>query len=258
MTEGADDDYLESCVKMFYSSSLSDPLNESQKMGRFSRWLQGNPNGVKKFGYYASLEISDNLEEIKKSLINRFKSWIGFVRTHGTNFTNHNQIKTKEQIQKEIREIIDMYVDIDTIKLFQIDIDKEIIQAYSNRTSDIVKITNALKIENSKLDKKNQIDTKSKYDVWALTHDFPSSDDLIESGFNDFTKLFNLDVGKYLSWAELKKISKEYQLKYPDLKPSEIYKIMLGDKKLNLVDSEMLHQIYEEYNSLRDLFSISL
>lgn len=251
-TEGADDDYLEFGVKMFYSSSLSDPLNESQKMGRFSRWLQGNPNGVKKCGYYASLEISDNLEEIKKSLINRFKSWIGFVRTHGTNFTNHNQIKTKEQIQKEIREIIDMYVDIDTIKLFQIDIDKEIIQAYSNRTSDIVKITNALKIENSNRIKNNldKIDTKSKYDVWALTHDFPSSDDLIESGFNDFTKLFNLDVGKYLSWAELKKISKEYQLKYPDLKPSEIYKIMLGDKNIPDEPEEFYKNKFTCFNDL--------
>lgn len=116
-TEGSDDDRLEFGVKLFYSSSLTDPLNESQKMGRFCRWFENNPNGVKKFGYYASLEIVDNQEEIRKSLINRFKSWITFVRAHSTSQST-TIIKSKEQIEKEIREIIDLYVNIDTISIF--------------------------------------------------------------------------------------------------------------------------------------------
>lgn len=256
-TEGSDDDRLEFGVKLFYSSSLSDPLNESQKMGRFCRWFENNPNGVKKFGYYASLEIGDNMEEIRKSLINRFKSWISFVRTNSTSNTPNNLIKTKEQIEKEIRTIIDLYVDIDTISTFQIDIEQDIIKAYSNRTSDITKISNALRVENSKRTNDDKIDTKSKYDIWATNYDFPTSDELIESGFNDFTKLFGLDVGEYLSWGELKKLCARYQNKYSSEKPSDIYRIMKSENK-GVCEKEMLYEIYDEYSSLKDLFSLCL
>lgn len=253
-TEGSDDDRLEFGVKLFYSSSLTDPLNESQKMGRFCRWFENNPCGVKKFGYYASLEIVDNQEEIRKSLINRFKSWISFVRAHSNSTVSSNIIKPKEQIEKEIREIIDLYVDIDTISTFQIDIERDIIQAYSNRTSDITKITNALRVENSKRNEGDKIDTKSKYDNWASKYDFPTSDELIESGFNDFTKLFGLDLDKYLSWGELKKLSKKYQNKYPSKRPIELYLMMKNENK-NVPEREMLNNIYDEFKSLKCLIN---
>lgn len=251
-TEGSDDDRLEFGVKLFYSSSLTDPLNESQKMGRFCRWFENNPNGVKKFGYYASLEIVDNQEEIKKSLINRFKSWISFVRSHSTSSLSTTIIKPKEQIEKEIKEIIDLYVDIDTISTFQIDIERDIIQAYSNRTSDITKITNALKIENSKRNKEDKIDTKSKYDIWASKYDFPTSDELFESGFNDFTKLFGLDIGEYLSWGDLKKLSKKYQNKYPDKRPIELYKFMKNENKNIPHEPEEIYK--NKFTNINDLF----
>jgi len=251
-TEGSDDDRLEFGVKLFYSSSLTDPLNESQKMGRFCRWFENNPNGVKKYGYYASLEIVDNQEEIRKSLINRFKSWISFVRSHSTSSISSNTIKPKEQIEKEIREIIDLYVDIDTISTFQIDIERDIIQAYSNRTSDITKISNALRVENSKRNVKDKIDTKSKYDIWASKYDFPTSDELIESGFNDFTKLFGLDLDKYLSWGELIKLSKKYQNKYPDKRPIELYLMMKNENK-NVPDEP--EEMYKnKFTNINDLF----
>jgi hypothetical protein len=252
--EGSDDDRLEFGVKMFYSTCLSDPLNESQKMGRFSRWFGNDPNGVKKCGYYASLEISGDLEQIKKSLINRFKSWISFVRSFSSNSNNltDNKIKTKDEIQKEIKLILDLYVDIDTINTFQIDIQSDIINSYTNSNSDITKISNALKIENSKRNYDNKIDTKSKYDVWAIQYGYPSCDELIESGFNDFTKLFNLDSQKYLSWSELKKLCKEYQNKYSDLRPIEIYNIMKKDNK-NLIDEP--EEIYKnKFTCFNDLF----
>lgn len=256
-TEGSDDDRLEFGVKLFYSSSLTDPLNESQKMGRFCRWFENNPNGVKKFGYYASLEIVDNQEEIRKSLINRFKSWISFVRSHSTSTASTNLPKPKEQIEKEIRTIIDLYVDIDTISTFQIDIERDIIQAYSNRTSDITKISNALRVENSKRNNIDKIDTKSKYDIWATKYDFPTSDELIESGFNDFTKLFGLDLDKYLTWGELKKLSKKYQNKYPDERHIELYLMMKNENK-NVPEREMLNEIYDEFKSLKCLINKNL
>ena len=250
-TEGSDDDLLEFGIKMYWSNCLSDPLNESQKMGRFSRWINNDPHGLKKFAYYASLEISDNTVEIRNSLINRFKSWISFVRSFSSNSAN-KEIKPKEQVEKEIREIIDLYVDIDTIQMFQIDIQADIINSYTSRTNDITKIKNALKIENTKRNGEDKINTKSKYDAWAIQYGFPISDELIESGFNDFTKLFGLDTGDYLTWIELKKLCKEYQNKYSNLRPIEIYRIMREDKK-NIPDEP--EEIYKnKFTCLNDLF----
>lgn len=76
-----------------------------------------------------------------------------------------------------------------------------------------------MRVENSKRNNGDKINTKSKYDIWASKYDFPTSDELFESGFNDFTKLFGLDLGEYLSWGELKKLCKKYQNKYPDKRP---------------------------------------
>lgn len=252
--EGSDDDILEFGVKMFYSESDTDFVSETQKMGRFSRWIANDPNGIKKCAYYASLEISDNPEQIRKSLINRFKSWISFVRSFSVNSNNliDNKIKTKEQIKKEIKEIIDLYVDIDTINTFQIDIQSDIINSYTNSNSDITKISNALKLYNSKSEPNKLIDTKSKYDVWAIKYGYPSCDELIESGFNDFTKLFNLDSQNYLSWIELKKLCKEYQNKYSNLRPIEIYNIMKKDN-VNIPDEP--EEIYKnKFTCFNNLF----
>ena len=52
------------------------------------------------------MEIVDNREEIRKSLIARFKSWISFVRAHSTSQSTSNIIKPQEQIEKEIRETV--------------------------------------------------------------------------------------------------------------------------------------------------------
>ena len=150
-----------------------------------------------------------------------------------------------------------MYVDIDMIKTFNIDIEREIIQAYTNRTSDIIRIINMIRVENAKRTENDKIDTKSKYDLWAIKFDLPTCDELMESGFDDFAKLFSLDIKTYLSWTELKKLCKEYQAKYTDARPIEIYHIMKNENK-KMVEIKMLAQIYEEYNSMRDLFNISL
>ncbi len=107
-TEGFDDDKLEFGIRMYYSNTV-DPLNESQKMGRFNRWYANEPNKLKTHGYYASLEISDNKEEIKKSLILRFRSWIAFAKTHKTN--SSTVVLTVEKIHQELKELINTYVD---------------------------------------------------------------------------------------------------------------------------------------------------
>ncbi len=79
-----------------------------------------------------------------------------------------------------------------------------------------------------------------------------------EYGFTDFKFLFDLAESDYLSWNELKKLCKEYQNKHSDIiSPAKIYKKMIEDK-YDIPPIEMLGQLYDEYNSLKNLFSINL
>ena len=76
-----------------YFSLKNEPLNESQKMGRLCRWFENNPNGIKKCGYYGSIELFNNPEDIKKSLIMRFRSWIKFIELNTKISSNENKNK---------------------------------------------------------------------------------------------------------------------------------------------------------------------
>ena len=254
--EGLDHDRLEFGVKMFWTECNSF-LVESQRMGRFTRWFNNDPNGIKQCGYYASLEITNDSEKIKKSLIQRFKSWITFARTYSTYSNGEKKHIDKEQKEKEILELISMYIDIDTLQIYQIDIGADILSLLNVKEFDKYKIKNALIFANKKYSPNEKINTKSKYDIWAFQNDFPICDDLEDFGFNDFKWLFSMDLNDYLSWIELKKLCKQYQLTNPKLSPAKIYDLMIGDN-VKVPDISMLNQLYKEYNSLRNLFSISL
>ncbi len=249
-TEGFDDDRLEFGIRMFYSNQV-DPLYESQRMGRFNRWYQNNPNGDKKLGYYASLEVSDNTETIRKSLIQRFKSWITFAKTYTNNYPNTDV--NRQQRQKEIIELIQQYVDISTLKTYSIDIEKDIIASINNKEFDKYKIRNALRKENNKREEKDKIKTKSNYDIWAVENDFPICDELEEYGFNDYKFLFDLDEKEFLTWSELKKLCKVYQNKYPELKTDEIYDKMAKKNKNVPIEPEEIYK--KKFTNLNDLFS---
>ena len=66
-----------------------------------------------------------------------------------------------------------------------------------------------------------------------------------------------MNLDDYLSWIELKKLCKQYQLDNPTLSPAKIYNLMVKDN-IKVPDISMLNQLFKEYNSLRNLFSISL
>ncbi len=252
-TEGFDDDRVEFGIRMYHSETI-DPLNESQRMGRFNRWYKNDPNEVKKCGYFGSLEISDNKEELRKSLIQRFRSWITFAKTYGKSYEFDGMKKQKDE-DEENKKLIELYIDKDLLKLYEIDIQKDIIDAYKTLEFDKYKIKNALKLYNSKQETK--INTKSLYDSWALIYGYPISDELEEKGFSDYTWLFDMKTKDYLSWNELKKLCKDYQGEYNELMPNKIYEIMLKEKNY-LPPVSMLNQIYKEYQSMRNLFSLSL
>ena len=246
-TEGFDDDKLEFGIRMYYSNSI-DALNESQKMGRFNRWHNNKIDGLKKGGFYGSLEISDNKEEIRNSLIQRFKSWIAFARS----YDKSNSGKSKEKTEQEIKEILEKYVDINTLKYYEIDIEKDIIKAIENKEFDKYKIRNAIILENKKRSDKEKINTKSMYDEWALERNYPICDELEEKGFNDFKWLFNMKLDDYIKWNELKSICREYKNKYSDKKPFELYQIILDNEKNIPIEPEHFYE--KQYTNLNDLF----
>lgn len=250
-TEGFDDDKIEFAVRMYFSYSVN-VLMETQRMGRIIRLYQNNLNSVKKYGYYATLEINNDVELIKKSLIKRFRSWIQFAKTYNKKKKNRDQNDKK----KEIKEIITTYFDVKQLKLYNIDLEKDILDKLNFKDFDKYKIKQALKRYNDSLEEKDKIKTKSQYDVWAFDNDFPTIDELEDLGFNDLKWLFDIKDEDYLSWIELKKVCKKYQNKYPDLGYVELYNKI--SKKYNIPTMNMLNKIYKEYNSLRNIFSANL
>jgi hypothetical protein len=243
--EGYNDDKLEFGVRMYYSN-IVDPLNESQKMGRFNRWYNNDENEVKQVGYYCSLEINDNKEELRKSLIMRFKSWITFAKQY-----NKSGGKSVNDKKKEIRELINLYVDADIIAFNEIDIEKDIIDSYEQKEFDKYKIKQALILENKK--NKNKINTKSMYDEWAILNNYPICDELEEYGFNNFMWLFNMKEDEYLSFTELKKLCKSYQGNHINKTPAEIYQELINEG--HCMPQEPEHFYGKKFSNFNDLFN---
>lgn len=245
--EGFDDSKLEFAVRMYYSYSINY-LTETQRMGRIIRLYLNDINGVKKYGYYATLEINNDVELIKKSLIKRFRSWIQFAKKYNKH-KDKNDINDKK---KEIKEIISMYYDIKQLKFYNIDLEKDILDKLNFKDYDKHKIKQALKRHNKNLEKEEQIKTKSQYDEWAFENDFPTIDELEELGFNDLKWLFDIKEDDYLSWIELKKVCKKYQNKYPDLGYVELYNKI--SKKHNIpIEPEEIYK--NKFNNFNDLFN---
>ena len=147
-----------------------------------------------------------------------------------------------------------MYVDADVLKIYEIDIENDILKSFQQKDYDKYKIRNAINQENKKRKKDNNsiIDTKAEYDKWATVCDFPICDELEECGFNDFKWLFSMKDDDYLNWIELKKVCKEYMSKYNELKPAELYKKMLEDKINCPKEPEIRYK--NIFVSLTDLF----
>ena len=218
----------------------------------YTRWFNNDPNGIKQIGYYGSLEITNSIEIVKKSLIQRFKSWIIFARTYSTFTFGEKTHVNKEQKEKEILELIQMYVDIDTLQIYQIDIKTDIMNMLNVKSFDKYKIKNALIHANKKYSPNQKINTKSKYDIWAFQNDFPICDDLEDLGFSDFKWLFSMDLDDYLSWMDLKKLCKQYQLDNPKLSPAKIYDLMIKDNVKVPIEPEEIYK--NKFTNIGDLF----
>ena len=150
-------------------------------------------------------------------------------------------------------ELIQMYVDIDTLQIYQIDIKADILSMLNVTSFDKYKIKNAIINANKKYSSNEKINTKSKYDIWAFQNDFPICDDLEDLGFNDFRWLFSMDLGDYLSWGELKKLCKKYQSDNPKLSPAKIYDLMIGDNVKVAVEPEEIYK--KKFVNLNELFN---
>jgi superfamily II DNA or RNA helicase len=251
-TEGFDDDKLEFGARMFYSNKI-DPLNESQRMGRFNRWHKNNnkSDGLKKYGYFSSLELGDSKEELKKSLIQRFRSWIAFARI---NATDSFEISGTKSSTDTIYKIIELYVDIDTLKTYDIDIQADIINSIKHLDRDRFVIKAVLKKYNES--RPNPINTRSSYNNWAILNNFPIADELEAKEKIDFNWLFSLTPDDYLSFNELKKLAKEYKSDCKkagnNLSSAQMYSLMR--QKNTLVPAEPERFYGKLYNNVSDLF----
>jgi hypothetical protein len=80
--------------------------------------------------------------------------------------------KQKDKDEKN-KKLIELYIDKDLLKLYEIDIQKDIIDTYKTLEFDKYKIKNALKLYNSKQETK--INTKSLYGSWASSSNTSSA-----------------------------------------------------------------------------------
>lgn len=227
-TEGFDDDIIDFCARMYYSTSV-DPVTETQRMGRLNRWYKNDPT-QKKIGHFATLEIS-NVDELKKSILARLKSWITFARSYDKSGESGRKI---DDIKKEIEEIITRYVSADILNTYKIDIKKEIVDAFFKREKDITVIRRELIKENKKRasEKRELIKTKVLYDEWAKERNYPICDELEELDNKiSFGWLFDIKNNEYLAWDELVKLCREVRYtKYKNIKNFAcIYQEMIKD-----------------------------
>jgi superfamily II DNA or RNA helicase len=120
--EGFDDNQIDFGVRMYYSNSV-DAVTETQRMGRMNRTYKD-----KNVGYFATLEIETDIETMKKNIITRLKNWITFARS----YISKGKLLEKEKVEQQMKEIINMYIDADITKVYNIDIENEIIKEYES------------------------------------------------------------------------------------------------------------------------------
>ena len=146
-----------------------------------------------------------------------------------------------------------MYIDIDTLNIYQIDIKTDILNVLNVKEFDKYEIKNALVKANKKYSPNEKINTKSKYDIWAFQNNFPICDDLEDFGFNDFKWLFSMDLNDYLSWIELKKLCKQYQMTNPILSLAKNYDLMIRDNAKVPIEPEEIYK--KKFVNLNELFN---
>lgn len=247
-TEGFNDDIIDFFVRMYYSI-CTDPVAETQRMGRLNRWFNNDPSKKKK-GYFVTLEISD-IEDIRKSIILRLKSWIIFARSYGNNGGN-GSVKKIEQME----EIINKYVSADILKTHNIDLKQDIINAILNkRKNSLTEIKGELAHENNKRKIKGEgvINTTWLYDKWALDNDYPICDELEEENKKiDWKWFFGIKNNEYVTFAELKKICGENRPN--NIKPDELPELYKAiQRKYSGIPSEP-DKIYKNFDTYINLF----
>lgn len=172
--EGFDDDKIDFCVRMYYSLNI-DPVLETQRMGRLNRWYNNDIN-EKKIGYFCTLEIKDDINEMKKNIMKRLKSWIEFIREY--DMKNEEKCIKVRKIE-EYKKIIDSYADINDLKMYDINIEKDIEDMMKKQNYTKEEIRNAIRFEKKK---GNIVDTKPKYNLWADNNNYPDCDMLEDMG----------------------------------------------------------------------------
>jgi superfamily II DNA or RNA helicase len=210
-TEGFDDMTVDFGFNM-YVSELSNPLLDQQKEGRVCRTCKGKTKGY--FGFLCNISDTDHENIISK----RLGDWINYINEYEKNYCNFS--KSKKEKDPTTVQYIEYILDINNIKIIDYESIKNKIYKYCEKI-DITNYTiNDIKriIAKENKNKKTIIDTKQKYDLFAVSHDLPLSD-TIEC--NNWVKLLHPNFEhiktKYYSVDELRQVFKDNMIENIDM-----------------------------------------
>ncbi|ATZ81083.1 DEXDc helicase [Bodo saltans virus] len=180
--EGFDENKIDFGVRMYYSNSV-DAVTETQRMGRMNRTCKG-----KAIGYFATLELETDLETMKKNIIMRLKNWIAFARS----YTNNGKKIDKFELNEQLKEIMNTYIDADIVKIYNIDIENEIIKDHESKSEEY---------KNMKIyTQKNNIKTKQEY-IKKSHNDknlIKSPEEYFEKYWNGWYNYLNIDTNNFI------------------------------------------------------------
>lgn len=247
--EGFDDTKVDFGIRMYYSNSIN-PDTETQRMGRMNRLCEIiEPDGriiKKERGYFGTLEIQSDIETMKKNIILRLKNWIAFVRSWNDDL-NNEIINTEKniEIKKQLKEIMSMYIDANILEIYNIDIEKEVIQSTENLTQKFKGIKEYIKKQNIKSKDEYNIAIKEDInliknpddyfeDYWIGWYDYLSIDtnNLIKDKTEWKDKCHKLNIKSIEDYYEKCKTNHDLPIY-----PNEIYYNFTNiENELNLFD----------------------
>lgn len=203
--EGFDDEKIDFGIRMYYSNYI-DAVTETQRMGRMNRLctiVEKNGKESKKVrGYFGTLEIKSDVETMKKNIISRLKNWIAFARSWNDDLNSEivDNGKNSIEIKEKLKEIMSTHIDANILNVFDIDIEKEVLQCNESLLQEFKEIKKYIKKLNiiSK-DEYNNLTEKDKNLI-------KSPDSYFDNYWNGWYDYLNINTDKLIKdktkWKE--------------------------------------------------------
>jgi superfamily II DNA or RNA helicase len=217
-TEGFDDKSIDFGFNV-YTVQTSNPLLDQQKEGRVSRKYEEN-NKKKSCGYFGFLINQDyNEDDENDNIARRLADWIDYMKQF--NVITNNKEKNKSKKTKTTEDYLDIILNSKNFEKSDLDKIKKKIFKYTEKINGEVTPSIIKKIihkENKKRheNKKELIDTKEKYDIYADEWGLTLSNNIKDVENNNWVKLLRFDFNNFIkqfyTWDELEEYVKEKKI----------------------------------------------